>query len=453
MHVPPPAPRPTALDHLRVAWQFCKTLLAGLPFVFHALLSPLISPWLRRRTGRALARATPPVLGPPPSFDPADLDGVRTIFLVAGEPSGDRMAARIVTELRRLAPRVEVRGYAGPACEAAGVTLDRNLLTHSVVGIFAVAGTLGFWWRLCAESIARFRETPPDLLLTVDFPGLNRRLVGWAHKAGIRTVHVVAPSFWGHAPWRALYWRGNIDLVLTTMPFEAALIERAGLRVESVGHPLFEAPLAPPRTAAIRPTGGAQIELWPGSRKREIEKHAAVLLEAGAALETRLGQRLRFVVRLADPAHEAWFHESARDAAVVPGDVVFSVEARPEPILGAFVTSGTATAELACDLVPSVCFYRIHWLAHVGAFMWVTSPWICLANLVAGRIVVPEFLFRRRRPDLLSEALHGRLDNQAQWDATREELRIVRTRMESEAVSLRLAGHILGELSGAPRGG
>ncbi len=277
--------------------------------------------------------------------------------------------------------------------------------------------------------------------------------MGWAHKAGIRTVHVVAPSFWGHAPWRAFYWRGNIDLVLTTMPFEAALLERAGLRVESVGHPLFEAPLAPPRTTATRPLEDAQVELWPGSRKREIEKHAAVLLESGAALETRLDRRLRFVVRLADAKHEQWFHDAARDAQARPEDVVFSVDPRPEPILGAFVTSGTATAELACQLVPSVCFYRIHWLAHVGAFMWVTSPWICLANLVAGRIVVPEFLFRRRRPDLLSEALHGRLDSDRQWVATREDLQIVRTRMESEAVSQRLAAHILGELSGPPRGG
>ena len=453
MQSPPAAPRPTVLDHMRVAWQFVKTLLAGLPFALHALLSPVISPWLRRRTARALRAATPPVLGPPQVIDPASLEGVRTIFLVAGEPSGDRMAARIVEELRRVAPHIEIRGYAGPACEKAGVRLDRNLLTHSVVGIFAVAATLGFWWRICAESIARFRETPPDLLLTVDFPGLNRRLVGWAHGAGIRTVHVVAPSFWGHAPWRALYWRGNIDLVLTTMPFEAALLERAGLRVESVGHPLFEAPLAPPRTTATPPTGDAQVELWPGSRKREIEKHAAVLLESGAALETRLRRRLRFVVRLADAKHEQWFREAARDADGRPEEVVFSVDPRPEPILGALVTSGTATAELACQLVPSVCFYRIHWLAHVGAFMWVTSPWICLANLVAGRIVVPEFLFRRRRPDLLSEALRGRIESDAQWSATRDELQIVRTRMESEAVSERLAAHILGELSGPPRGG
>ncbi len=453
MQPSPPAPRPTLLDHLRVAWQFLKTLLAGLPFVVHALLSPLISPWLRRRTGRALAVATPPVLGPPPTLDAASLAGVRTIFLVAGEPSGDRMAARIVEELLRVAPHIQIRGYAGPACEAAGVRLDRNLLNDSVIGILAVAGTLKFWWRICAEGIARFREDPPDLLLTVDFPGLNRRLVGWAHKAGIRTVHVVAPSFWGHAPWRSFYWRGNIDLVLTTMPFEAALLQRAGLRVESVGHPLFEAPLPAPRASSTRPAAGAQIELWPGSRKREIEKHAAVLLEAGAALETRLGLSLRFVVRLADPQHEAWFQASSRDAAARPEDVVFSADARPEPILGAFVTSGTATAELACDLVPSVCFYRIHWLAHVGAFMWVTSPWICLANLVAGRVVVPEFLCRRRRPDLLSEALHGRILSEEQWDATRGDLQIVRTRMESEAVSLRLAAHILGELSDPPRGG
>jgi lipid-A-disaccharide synthase len=102
---------------------------------------------------------------------------------------------------------VRIRGYAGPAVAAAGAVLDRSIVEHAVVGFTAVVATLPTWWRLCAEALAIFREDPPDVLLTIDFPGLNLRLARWARRAGIRTVHLVAPQTWAWAPWPRDRWR------------------------------------------------------------------------------------------------------------------------------------------------------------------------------------------------------------------------------------------------------
>jgi len=343
-----------------------------------------------------------------------------------------------------------VRGYAGPACAAAGAQLDRDITANAVFGFFSVLWSLGYWWQLCAETLARFREDPPDLLLTVDFPGLNVRLARWAKKRGIRTVHLVAPQLWAHTPWRIGRWRRAVDLVLATFPFAPLLFEHAGLHTVYVGHPLFQEPLPPPRGAElVADDQPAVMELWPGSRTRELHHHAGLLVEAAADLEARWPDT-RFFVRLAKPEHEALFDAARQAATRGPRQLAYRLDAQAydAPLRGALAASGTATAQLATDLVPLTVFYRVGLVEWCFAKLLITAPWISLANLVLGRSLLPERLCTRAGAghDVSADFLSVAGTPEARR-SLRAGLVEVRRRLETPHVAERTARVLLAELS------
>ncbi len=439
--VPPPTriPTPRAIDHLHVFWLFVTTLFGVIPFALHVLVAPIATPIARRRMKRMLAGVSE-ASDAGPVVDSAVWSG-KTVFIVAGEPSGDRLAARVVEAIKGLSPGVRVRGFGGPALEAAGASLDRSIVDHAVVGVWAVVGSLPYWWRLCAQSLAIFRETPPDVVLTVDFPGLNLRLARWAKRRGIRTVHLVAPQIWAWAPWRMGRLRRAIDRLLVTFPFEKPVFEAAGIATAYVGHPLFEAPLPPPRTGESPRATAPRIELRPGSRRRDVRRQAPIVLDAAARLLERF-PAAEFVVRLGSEKAASAFSVAQRDRRPIPG---LRVEGAlwEGPIDAALTTSGTSTAELAAALVPMVVFYRVSPLGRLGKMALVTSPYIAMANLLAGHDAVPERLVGVGDGARLGDELADLIDDADRWRAVRADLERVRARLGREGVADRAAHAVL----------
>lgn len=442
MTIAPGGPRPRLSDHLRVLWLLLCTVAGVVPFVLHVLASPVATPLARRRLRRMLAE---PAAGPdaPPPVKAAAWQG-KTLFVVAGEPSGDRLAARVVAEILRQAPGVRVRGYAGPAVAAAGARLDRSIVEHAVVGFLSVAATLPTWWRLCAEALALFREDPPDVLLTVDFPGLNLRLARWARRAGIRTVHLVAPQTWAWAPWRTGRLRRAVSLLLVTFPFEPRVFRAAGVRSAYVGHPLFEAPLPPPASPEAPPLESPLVELRPGSRRREVRRQGPIVLDAARAVARR-APGARFLVRLASERGRRTFDDVVARHGTAPEGTEVRVGRSDveEPVAIALTTSGTSTAELAAALVPMVVFYRTSLLARLGARILVTSPYVAMANLLAGRQIVPEHLVPSSGGAALGEEVAALLADGARWSRMRADLATVRARLAHPDVAARAASFVL----------
>ena len=437
-----PAPRPRISDHLAVLWLLLRTIAGVVPFVLHVLISPVATPIARRRLERILS-AEPRAPIEPPSPDPAAWAG-KTLFVSAGEPSGDRLAARVVEAIRARAPGISVRGYAGPQTAEAGASLDRSIVEHAVVGFVAVARSLGTWWRLCAEARAIFRDDPPDVVLTVDFPGLNLRIARWARRRGIRVVHLVAPQTWAWAPWRTARLARAVDLLLVTFPFEEPVFRSAEVSAAYVGHPLFEAPLPPPLSPETLPEGDLVVELRPGSRAKEVRRQGPIVLDAAARLEERV-PAARFLVRLASAQSEAVFREVLAKAPRVPRRLEIRVGPGPEglSLAAALSTSGTSTAELAASQVPMVVFYRVSFLGRVGAALLVTTPFIAMANLLAGRALVTERLVSARGGRVLADDLAALLGDPARWRAVRDGLGEVRARLAREGVADRVARAVL----------
>ncbi|NNE86842.1 MAG: lipid-A-disaccharide synthase, partial [Silicimonas sp.] len=198
------------------------------------------------------------------------------LYLLAGEPSGDKLGAALMAGLKELAPDIEFKGVAGPLMQAEGMQSLFPMSELSVMGIAEVLPKYPALRRrlnLTAQDVISWQ---PDALLTIDSPDFSLRLAKLVKaESTIRTIHYVAPSVWAWRPGRAGKMSKSIDHVLALLPFEPPYMEAAGMRCDFVGHPVVAEPVASDAEVAAFRTrhaiGAAPVILaLPGSRRSEV---------------------------------------------------------------------------------------------------------------------------------------------------------------------------------------
>ena len=337
------------------------------------------------------------------------------IALVAAEPSGDRLGADLMAELKGAHPQVRFEGIGGPAMARQGLTSWFPMEKLSVMGLVEVVRHLPELLALRRELVRRWLRRPPDLFIGIDAPDFNLNLERRLREAGVATVHYVSPTVWAWREGRVEQIRRAADLVLCIFPFEPDFLRRHGIAAHYVGHPLAQAyPLEPDTAAARRRLGLAAeapvLALLPGSRMGEVARMAPPFLGAAQRLARRL-PGLRVVTPTATPATEARFRAQVQRLApelavtVHPGataDVLTAADL-------ALVASGTATFEALLCKCPMVVGYRLHPLSYgiIRALKLVKTPQVAMANLLADRPLAPELLQGACRAEPLAEALEA----------------------------------------------
>jgi len=348
-------------------------------------------------------------------------------------------------------PEARLFGIGGPEMDAAGVSTIAGLDELSVMGGTEVLRRLPGFVRLERRIRRLFVTEDVRLFLPIDYPGLNLRLARSARRQGRRVLYYIAPQVWAWRERRARKLRRDCDRVLTVLPFEAALLERYGVRTAFVGHPLLDAPRVPdggPRAratpgsgaaTAVRPSGaGKVIGLFPGSRAQEVRCMLPVFAEAARELAGRY-RDLDFVIARPQHLPESLYAEAGFPTA--------GAREATERSWAALTKSGTITLELALAGVPMVVGYRMGRVEWAIGRRLVRVPSIVLVNLVAEAQVVPEFLQDRLTAERAAEALETLLAEGAR--ARGEMLRgfdVVRERLGKPGCAARVAGHAIGLL-------
>lgn len=260
------------------------------------------------------------------------------ILLLAGEESGLIYANR----LKELLAGHEIRGYADYGFKTADL---------AVMGFMAVISRIGYFLNVKKTMERAIDDWKPDVVCTIDYPGMNLKLAAYAKKKGVRTVHVVCPQVWAWKAGRIPKIEASLDRLCCFFPFEPALF-RSGF-AEFVGHPLVE---EFKRSRADASVSGRVLALLPGSRLGEIERNLPVMLETLSLLA---------VDRAVIPAANERAREKI-DAILASSPMKSFVEVRPggarELLLSAraaLVASGTATLEAALARCPTVLVYRV----------------------------------------------------------------------------------------------
>jgi lipid-A-disaccharide synthase len=338
------------------------------------------------------------------------------IALVAGEVSGDRLGAGLVTALRARLPGAEFAGVAGPGMVAAGCTAWAPTEALSVMGLVEVLRHLPRIRSVHAEVVRRLAAAPPAAFVGIDAPDFNLRVERRARALGIPTVHYVSPSVWAWREGRVATLRASCDLVLCLLPFEADFLNARGVAAEFVGHPLAdELPRdpdpAPARAALGLPGAGPVVAILPGSRRGEVDRLGPPFAATAAWLAARV-PGLRVVVPAATPALRPVL---AAHFATVPTGVVTRVDGQSQAAMTAadvvLLASGTATLEAMLLRRPMVVAYRLAPLTYaiLRALRLVKVAYFSLPNLLAGEALVPELLQAEVRADRLGPAVLARL--------------------------------------------
>lgn len=338
------------------------------------------------------------------------------VAMVAGEPSGDVIAAPLVAELRERLPAARFFGIGGPQMQGRGFESWYPMEALSVRGYVEAARAVPRILAIRRELKARLLAEPPDLFIGVDAPDFNLALEESLREAGIRTVHYVSPSIWAWRGERIQRIRRAADKVLALFPMEVPLYEKAGVPVDFVGHPLAdEVPENPDRNAAREqmrlPLDIPVFALLPGSRKGELEQHAPLFVETAKLLHAQLPGS-RFLVPLTSRATRLQFEEAIYrgGATDLPFTILFGHSQLAMTAADvSLVASGTATLECALLRRPMVVTYRVPSLTY--RLMWPRRylPWVALPNVLGSRFVVPEILQDDATAPNLAQALVNQL--------------------------------------------
>lgn len=388
---------------------------------------------------------------------------VPCIFLIAGEPSGDQVGARLMAALKkRTGGRVRFAGVGGEGMTAEGIDSIFPMADLSVFGLAEVLRHAPRILRRVRESADAVRTTRPDVVVTIDVPTFSFRVAKKLKGAGIPLIHCVAPQVWAWRPRRARMLTRFLDHILVLLPFEPPYFEAVGLPCTLIGHPVVEFGADQGDGADFRrrhgiPPDAPVLAILPGSRGNEVSRLLPVFGRALHLLAPRF-PGLRGVVPVVPAVEE----EVAAAAAGWPIPITL-VEGTAEKYnafaasTAALNASGTVTLELALAKVPTVVAYRLSPLtAWVGRRM-VNVPYVTVVNLILGRRLLPEFVQERCTPPLLADAVAELLSDEqarrAQIEGTRDVLRQLGLgqRPPSEAAAEVILRHVEGFEEGEGR--
>lgn len=366
-----------------------------------------------------------------------------TVFISAGEASGDLYAGRLAAELRRRLPGARLLGLGGERMAAAGVERLAGLERLAVMGFAELAGHVPFFLQLrrrVREAVAR---EDVDLLVAVDYPGFNLPLTRFASGRGAAVLYYAPPQVWAWRRRRARRVADRADLVCTVLPFAADPFARAGAEVEFVGHPLLDELEPGPEPADAEGRHPPLLGLFPGSREQEVRRLLPPMADAARRLRERRPGLEVAVARAPEVPRRAY--ATGGELRALP-----SRRAAREAT-AALAASGTVTLELALNATPMAVAYRMHPLTYVLARRLVSVDHVSLVNLVHGSRLVPELLQEEATAERMADAVEPLLTPGPERGSVVAGLARVQRRLGRRGVAARVADRCVGLLERSRR--
>ena len=367
----------------------------------------------------------------------------KTIMIIAGEASGDMHGASLVHEMLKIDSSLKFYGIGGNKLQEAGVKLHAHASEMSVVGITEVIPKLGTILRIMNRMKKSMDEFNPDLVILIDYPDFNLRIAKAAHKRGIKVFYYISPQVWAWRKGRINQIKKSVNKMAVILPFEFETYRQKGFPVNYVGHPLLDlvkTKYSPQeaRTKFGLKEGKTTVALLPGSRFSEVNNLLPEMLRAGEILAQHI-QDIQFLLPLADTVEEK-----------IITDIISGYSLKVNIISGhtydaiscsdlAIVASGTATLETALLGIPMIIIYKISSLTYfIGKFI-VHVKNIGLANIIAGKTIVPELIQEDARGNrIAAEALDILTDAERKQEMIKE-LAAIRSKLGNPGAARKTA--------------
>ena len=375
----------------------------------------------------------------------------KSILIVAGEPSGDLHASNLVKDLKALKTDLEFFGLGGKLCKAAGVDIDFDIKRLSVVGLVDVWKNIFTIGKVFKGILKKVDSGKTDLAILVDYPGFNLRLAKELKKRGIPVIYYISPQVWAWGGNRINIIEECVAKMLVFFKFEEDLYKKNGVSSEFVGNPLLETvKITLPKDEILKKYNLSKdspvIALLPGSRTMEVKTLLKIMAGSAGIIAKEL-KGAQFVVakykNLPAALYEEVLKGSTLDIRIVDGDAynILSVSDF------AVVASGTATLETAIIGTPFVITYKVGIINYIAYKIAAKIKVLGLVNVIAGRVIVPEFLQYDATPEKIARESLEILRDGSKRAAMISALARVKSSLGAPGASQRAARAILPYLS------
>lgn len=337
-----------------------------------------------------------------------------SLYVIAGELSGDAHGAGLLSALRRNRPDLVIRGAGGPKMKAlAGAELRDWVEDAAVMGVWEVLKHYSWFQQQFREMLAEIVQAKPQVLLLIDYPGFNLRFAKAVKQQLPETkiVYYISPQVWAWNRGRIPKMAQMLDEMMCLFPFEQEIFSSAGLRTTFVGHPLVDE-LESERLSISRDEN--LLGLFPGSREREVSRLFPVMLDAAEMLRVD-HPTLRFSAPAASAKLAIIMRDLVRDRGL--GDCVEVSDGSSHELMQraycGVIASGTATLEAAYFGLPYALVYKVAWPTYWLGKLLVRIDFIGLVNILAGRGVVKELIQSEAEAPQIVEELRRLIDDPA----------------------------------------
>lgn len=342
------------------------------------------------------------------------------VYIIAGEPSGDLLASRLMTAMQSQSPGIRFAGMGGETMAALGFKSLFDISDISVMGIMEVAPRLPLIMKRLKQTVADIKEKRPDVIVTIDSWGFVHQVLERLKKAGITTpkIHYVAPQVWAWKKSRAKTVAHLTDKLITLLPYEPPYFEKYGLECVFAGHPVIESvasPLADDSPAFRQkygiPGNATLVTVLPGSRQSEIKRLIPVFRQVVGRLAAVYPDLFLVIPTVAAVAGKV---KAAFANLEIPHCCVLGQSER----YGAFrashfaiAASGTVSLELAACKTPHIIAYKFGYVTNKILKHFAGTRYANLINILAGKFIIPEFVLENCRADLITPAVLDLMNN------------------------------------------
>lgn len=317
----------------------------------------------------------------------------KTVFISAGDPSGDIHASKLMAKLKLISPDIKFIGIGGKNMEAEGLESLTDIKDISVVGFLEVAKKLRFFTDLMNKCKKSIIDNNVDIFIPVDYPGFNIKLASFCKKNNIPVTYYIAPQLWAWGKNRAKKLTDTVDKLLVVFPFEKEYFANYGINTEFIGHPLMDNP----KIAEDFDSKNKRLKiiaLLPGSRKQEIQKHLDLFSEIAKEIKRKLPD-YRFLMARTQSVDEIYFKFKRRNIKIEFFDD--SIELMQKSKAG-IVKTGTSNLEAALCGMPFSMVYKTSLFTYLMGRMLINLPYISIVNILQNKAVINEFIQNNLNP-------------------------------------------------------
>jgi lipid-A-disaccharide synthase len=364
---------------------------------------------------------------------------VKKIFVLTGEASGDKLASKAISDLKKINPNIEYLSVGGENLKRIGINSIYDLKEITYLGFTSVFLNIFKIKKKINETVKEIEKFNPEILLTVDSPDFTLRVAEKVKKNNpkIKTVHYVAPQVWVWREGRVKKIKKFIDHILLLFNFEKPYFDKEKVSNEFVGHPLLDnVTEGGIDINQILKKNNAIISVFPGSRKSELEVLTPIILDFIKLMNKKYDD-LTFVFHSTKEYSnliQSYIKKYKLNNCEVISDNKIKSHILKKSVF-AVSKSGTVSLEICNAKIPSIIIYKMGLINFLLVKMLVKVKYANIINIAANDEIIPELLQSNCNSKKMFKYVSDFLDNPKKISTQIEKTQLIINNLKTKKLS------------------